>query len=122
MAGRCCVRTPTLKDETMRLIAHAAHLANPALRTDRLHAPTETRPPLPRARVLEHIMRINRGATVEFLDGFSDPELRDYLDHLDHSYQPEEGSAEAMSVVTRPVRGWVRKGDTAALNAMPSDW
>ena len=32
--------------------------------------------------LIDCICEINRGAKVEFLDGFSEADLRDYLDHL----------------------------------------
>jgi hypothetical protein len=94
---------------------------------------------LPRARLIEHIMRVNRGASAAFLEGFSDAALRDYLDHLDFAHEPddpdgvlgvgaagagESGRVEAagLRVVTRGARGWVRRGDTSAVNSMPGDW
>ncbi|MFG0258629.1 MAG: hypothetical protein ACF8GE_12065 [Phycisphaerales bacterium JB043] len=53
---------------------------------------TETRLRDERGRVVDSIRARNRGARVEFLDGFSDTQLREYLRHLEHADEPRGSS------------------------------
>lgn len=70
-----------------------------------------TRPPapiahaLPRQRVIEHIVRINPGASASFLERFTDPALRTYLEHLEHAEAPRGAHSR-----------WVRRNETSAFN------
>jgi hypothetical protein len=79
-------------------------------RTDgaRPHAPIAH--VLPRQRVIEHIVRINPGASASFLERFNDPALRTYLEHLEHAEAPRGAHSR-----------WVRRNETSAFNTCVLD-
>jgi hypothetical protein len=45
-----------------------------------------------RGRIVESIRSRNRGARIEFLEKFSQTQLRDYLRHLEHAEEPRGAS------------------------------
>ncbi len=61
---------------------------------------------LSQGQLIEHIMEINPGASLEFLSEFSATELSQYLNHLLWLEQPRTGEA-----------AWVRPGDSPAVLA-----
>jgi len=57
-----------------------------------------------RAQLMAGILERNPSASLEFLGRFSEPALKDYLEHLELISEPRQGG-----------RGWVRRGGTPAI-------
>lgn len=66
---------------------------------------------LSKGQLIEQILLINPGATLEFLADFSVSELSQYLNHLLWLQQPRSGQAR-----------WARAGDTPAVVARTRDF
>lgn len=61
-------------------------------------------PPTHRGQLISRILELNPTATGEFLSGFSDAALADYLDHLQLAHEPRDQR-----------RGWVRREGVPAI-------
>ncbi len=75
---------------------------------------TNSRPAtLSREQVVDRIITINHSATTDFLDRFSDPELKDYLDHLNDARKPRGRRAvrvrrtQTPAIVVRESSRWL---------------
>jgi hypothetical protein len=72
-----------------------------------IHSPvTSTR--VTREQVVDRIITINRSASPAFLERFAEPQLRHYLEHLNHTDQRHEVP-------------WVRRGETPAIVGRSAD-
>lgn len=46
-----------------------------------------------KSRFIDHILELNASATQEWLETFSETELKQYLAHLQHAHEPRGGES-----------------------------
>ncbi|MHC5026841.1 MAG: hypothetical protein ACYTGR_08805 [Planctomycetota bacterium] len=63
---------------------------------------------LDKKTLITHIQSINRSARPEWLDRFTTPDLRQYLDHLQHAQEPRGATSR-----------WARSSGAAASTRRP---